>query len=138
MFHNVELLSWGHPECPIQMHFFLEHPLGSKHIVEMFWIFKALAQFWGFLSVNFLSCCLFISFFNAFFFLIARSPFFYHPVVASTQKVFLQGCFSVFRSFSCSPNCCATNKSMPLSTKYLWKGEDKTLSNREWLEVTNF
>lgn len=41
----MELLSWGHSERLIQMHFFLEHPLGSKNTVEMFWILKALAQF---------------------------------------------------------------------------------------------
>lgn len=36
MFHNVELLSWGSSERPIQMHCFLENPLGSKHIAKTF------------------------------------------------------------------------------------------------------
>lgn len=79
MFCNVELLSWGHSECPIPMHFFLEHPLGSKHIVEMFWILNLLH------SLGLFFLWIFIMLFNYFFIL-------YFFFFNCTFTIFLPSC----------------------------------------------
>lgn len=71
-------------------------PLGPSIQLKCFEFLKLLHSLGlFFLLYEFLSCYLIISLFYTFCFLIAHSPFFYHPVVVSAQKVFLQGCFCI-------------------------------------------
>lgn len=120
--------------------FLLENPLGSKHIAEMFWIFKALALLF---PVVFFSL--------AFFFFFTFLPLFYVGFFSfcCTLPIFLPACGSIsseslpaslFQSFSYSPDWCATNKFMLLPSKHCipWEWEEKIISNKNLLKRTDF